>query len=776
MIALSRDEPPTSAGQDADVQDDITAGARPGRRHRRRWVLGAAVGLPVVIAGGAVLAHRIVTPHEELRTVIPATLTVDAAAQGHWQLGSLAVRLTDRQLTITEADLTVWSSTPQEAFLTAGRGQVEWQEDRGYFWPRIEVTEEFASQLIIDARTDSSSMILAGRLVGTPRAIPYTLTITAGPAGGAVVEVDTDDGVDVIGWHSGRSEHAGVHGFGGQFTTFDRDGSLVPIVVREQGVGRGLQPLSFLADLTNHGAGGTRDMSYAAAATFVTTDLRGVRLDPTLPESHAFTVADMRTPTRVGLEVWASRIRVQLTSAATPASLVAAQQAGVTRPALAPWSQQGAIIGVQGGTETVRRRVAELEAAGTEISAVWLQDWTGQRTTSFGERLWWTWQLDRDRYPGWEDLVGELSARGIRTTTYVNPFLTDARDKPGRAVRNLWAEARDAGFLVRTPNGEAYLLDQGGFSASLVDLSNTLARRWFAEVIAENVLAAGVDGFMADFAEGLPFDAVLANGEARLLHNAWPLLWARTVREAGELAGKPEALTWFRSSSLGMAGESALAWTGDQLVDFGPEDGLASALQATFSSGVSGTPLTHSDIGGYTSINAVVHDYVRTPELLQRWTEFAAFGVVMRTHEGNRPTANAQVYDTDQSRAAFARMSRVFTALAPYRKQVLDEARRNGVPALRHGWLVSPGTAAAAVDTQFLLGDAVLVAPVLRAGAASVEVTFPPGRWIHLLTGDTHDGDRVVTVAAPLGTPAAFVRADDPRALSLRQAIRAGLP
>ena len=295
-----------------------------------------------------------------------------------------------------------------------------------------------------------------------------------------------------------------------------------------------------------------------------------------------------------------------------------------------------------------------------KIAGVWLQDWSGQRTTSFGDRLWWTWQLDRERYPEWEELVAELGEQGIRTTTYVNPFLVDAGPKEDPGIRNLFAEAQDAGHLVTRSDGSTYLLDQGGFDAALVDLTDPAARDWFATVIAEEVLAQGVDGFMADFGEGLPFDAEVAQGDAATAHNQWPLLWSQTVREACELAGKPDCVAWFRSGAAGMDEHASLFWNGDQVVHFGAEDGLASALLGTFSAGVSGWPLIHSDIGGYTSINAVVRDYVRPEDLLARWTEYAAFGVFMRTHEGNRPAENAQIYDSVESERAFARMTRVF--------------------------------------------------------------------------------------------------------------------
>jgi alpha-glucosidase len=117
-------------------------------------------------------------------------------------------------------------------------------------------------------------------------------------------------------------------------------------------------------------------------------------------------------------------------------------------------------------------------------------------------------------------------------------------------------------------------------------------------------------------------------------------------------------------------------------------------------------------------------------------------------------------------------MTRLYAALAPYRRQVIAEAVRTGVPAIRHGWLVVPGTAAATVDTQFFFGEHLLVAPVLTQGATSVKVTFPPGRWVDLLSGNSYDGDNTITVPAPLGHPAAFLRADDPWLTRLREAVR----
>jgi alpha-glucosidase len=74
---------------------------------------------------------------------------------------------------------------------------------------------------------------------------------------------------------------------------------------------------------------------------------------------------------------------------------------------------------------------------------------------------------------------------------------------------------------------------------------------------------------------------------------------------------------------------------GDQLPTFDKHDGMWSALIGQLNGAMSGYTLTHSDIGGYTSIDYVVVTYIRTKDNLFRWTEMSAFSdPVMRTHIG----------------------------------------------------------------------------------------------------------------------------------------------
>lgn len=719
--------------------------------------------------GGAASVDLLGVPRDHLEVMAPRELTVEPDAIGAHALGGHTVVISDGVVRVQEGDHAVWSNAPGTAFLSAGTGHVGWQEHRGYFWADVQHDQQWTAQRVTDVQAGPGTVTLHGDLHSDTGTVPFTVSFTERADGGVTADVDTgtsaggDRDAAVVQWTGGRSDGAGVHGFGEQFDDFDLDGRLIPVVAREQGVGRGEQPLTLLADVTNGGAGGTTSMTFAAWPTYVTDDLQGVRVSPGDEAAHAFAVGDTRQSDRVGLEVWSPSVQLELTRGDTATDLITTQQGTVERPRLAEWTQEGAIVGIQGGTDTVRRTVDQMEAAGTEISGVWLQDWTGQRTTDFGDRLWWTWQLDEQRYPQWDQLVSDLRERGIRTTTYVNPWLVDAGPKNDPTIRNLWAEARDAGLLVQAPDGGPYMVDQGGYSAALVDFTDPAGRDWMSTVIAEEVLAHGVDGFMADFGEGLPMDAVLHDGDAALMHNAWPRLWSEVVRDGCEKAGRPDCVTWFRAGTSGMDSQSAAFWNGDQMVGWSEEDGLPSALAGTFAAGVSGWPVVHSDIGGYTSVDLQVTDYVRDGEILARWGEYSAFGPLFRSHEGNRPAVNRQVYDPDEV-DAFARNSRMFTALQPYRVQVLEEAAATGVPAVRHTWVNHPGTAAASANRQFMLGDSLLMAPVMAPGHTEVTVSLPPGTWRHLITGEIYSGDTTITVSAPVGTPAAFIDAAHPLA------------
>lgn len=117
----------------------------------------------------------------------------------------------------------------------------------------------------------------------------------------------------------------------------------------------------------------------------------------------------------------------------------------------------------------------------------------------------------------------------------------------------------------------------------------------------------------------------------------------------------PLPLRFNSSGSLkspSVASKGGMFWVGDQNTAWDGNDGLASVLTAYLTAGSSGFALTHSDVGGYTSLNVTkewegedVNLYVgRTSELIKRWMELSAVADCMfRTHEGNQGERESHV-------------------------------------------------------------------------------------------------------------------------------------
>lgn len=654
-------------------------------------------------------------------------------------------------------DRVVWQSVAGQPPLMLAYGDETVIEERAHYEFEEHITTactemDFGGLETVD--TDTVHMKFVVHCAGTDQSIAGTLAFTAADDDQLDFHVEYDGEVDhnrvyLVGASDG-DEH--VFGFGEQFTYFDLKGRRVPIFVMEQGIGRGAQPVTIGADLTA-GAGGSWWTSYASIPHYITSELRSLYLANT-----EYSVFDMRRADRITITVYSSELHGSMFYGETPADLIEAytQQTGRMRP-LPGWITGGVVVGMQGGTERVREVYEQLGAYDVPVTAFWLQDWVGQRTTSFGKQLWWNWELDPARYPGWDDLVADLDADGIRVLTYVSPFIADVSEKPD-VQRLLFQEAAELGYLVQNADGDPYLITNTDFDAALVDLTNPDAREWYKAVIIEQVIGVGAGGFMADFGEALPYDTVLYGGTGAELHNQYPVLWAELVREAIEESGRDDLVAFHRSGFTESPRYATLFWLGDQLVSWDQHDGIKSSVTGLLSGGLSGYAYNHSDIGGYTTITNPIADYHRGEELLIRWMELNAFSVVYRTHEGNQPDNNVQFYSNETTLDAFARNAAIYMAWEFYRDDLVAEAAATGLPVVRHPFIHYPDDPNV-YDLryeQFLAGDQLLVVPVLDPETDTVDAYLPAGEWVHVWSGDVYDGGMTVTVDAPLGQPAVF--------------------
>ncbi|MBD8065890.1 alpha-glucosidase [Devosia sp. PTR5] len=543
-----------------------------------------------------------------------------------------------------------------------------------------------------------------------------------------------------------RDEH--VWGGGEQMSYFDMRGRRFPLWTSEPGVGRDkTTEITFKADVTGKSGGDYYNTNYPQP-TYLSSRRYALHLETT-----AYSAFDFRQEQVHEIEVWAVPERIEFFAAPSFIELVERLSLRFGRqPPLPDWIYNGAIVGLKDGVNSFER-LENFLAAGVKVSGLWCEDWVGLRHTTFGARLFWDWQANDERYPNLRQRIAELADRDIRFLGYVNPYL--CADGP------LFVEAEEAGYFAKNADNQTALVDFGEFDCGVVDFTNPKASDWFAErVIGQSMLDFGLSGWMADFGEYLPIDVTLANGvDARLMHNAWPTLWAEVNARAVASRGKTgEALFFMRAGFTGVGAHCPLLWGGDQSVDFSRHDGLVTVICAALSSGLLGNAYHHSDIGGYTSL----FGNVRTPELLMRWAEMAAFTPVMRSHEGNRPAENLQIDQDPEVLSHFARMTAIYVHLAPYLRTLSAEAVARGLPVQRPLFLHHEDDPATyTIQDAYLYGADMLVAPVWRPGEKDRTVHLPSGRqWVHAWTGQAYRGGAAVTVAAPLCQPAVFYAED----------------
>jgi alpha-glucosidase (family GH31 glycosyl hydrolase) len=422
---------------------------------------------------------------------------------------------------------------------------------------------------------------------------------------------------------------------------------------------------------------------------------------------------------RWSIEVEADRLRYRVFAGPTPLQALERFTAATGRqPAPArwffgPWYQTGHANHVPRDEEQ-----RQLEAlVGAPASAVE----THCRYLPLGE--------DQGHEVGEKARTAFFHAEGLAVLSYLNPLV-------GREYVDAFDRAAKSDALQRDPTGRPYVFRAyvGGrvpphADEAQYDFTNRQATACWAE-IAERVVSAGYDGWMEDFGEYTPLDAVASDGSTGVAgHNRYPTDYhaaaAVAAHELEQRYGRRLA-RFGRSGWTGTAPALPIVWGGDPTTSWG-FDGLASAVTQGLSMGASGVAMWGSDTGGFLSTLERL-----TPELLRRWVQFSAFCPVMRTKSGGieiPPYERPQIWDADVL-PWWKRWARWHLRLNDYLMAAHTTYRATGRPIMCALELAYPTMGP--VTDQYLLGEHLLVAPVLQPGCASRRVVFPDGHWVDL--------------------------------------------
>lgn len=520
-------------------------------------------------------------------------------------------------------------------------------------------------------------------------------------------------------------------GFGEQYQRIDHRGEAFPLWVSEQGIGRDpMKPSGFSGNpytsyfpvpffLDPRGSGFVADTSARVEVDICKSD----------PETWSFTVDEGKHAV------------FRLYTGPTVRDVMRAFTALSGRSSYPPrWAVEGVWIGAQGGPARVQEAVDKALAANIPVSTVWVQDWLGKLDLGGGLlEIKYHWQVDPTLYPDLPGFIKSLHASGIKFLGYFNPFIVE---KYGEEYKTAAAK----NYSIRAPDGSVYSPLITTFTGSQLDVTNPEAVAWF-QTYAKTALGMGQDGWMGDFGEWLPYDAVIAKGDAPHEHNLYPIRWHKAGRDLLD----NDKVVFTRSGWLGEGKVAQVVWAGDQEANWSPWDGLPTVVPALISLGLAGIAYPTHDIAGFSGGPS-------TKELYMRWIELGAFTPVMRTHEGLASGVNWYWYSDPDTLAQFGRFSRIHKALYDTFRGLEKEHTDDGMPIVRALALTWPDDERAVTTyDEYTIGTDLLVAPVLEQGQTKRRVYFPRGHWVDVWDpAKSYDGPVEQMIDAPIGRPPVF--------------------
>lgn len=334
---------------------------------------------------------------------------------------------------------------------------------------------------------------------------------------------------------------------------------------------------------------------------------------------------------------------------------------------------------------------------------------------------WTDFIWDEAVFPDPEGMLRRIHEKGIKVCVWINPYIGQESA--------LFDVGVEKGYFLKRPNGDVWQWDMWQSGMAVVDFTNPEATAWYQQGL-EKLVDMGVDCFKTDFGERIPTEVVYHDGADPVkMHNFYTYLYNKAVYETLEKKrGKGEAVLFARSATAG-GQKFPVHWGGDCWSDY---ESMEQSLRGGLSLTSSGFGFWSHDIGGFESKS--------TPDVYKRWCAFGLLSTHSRLH-GSSSYRVPWLYD-EESVDVVRFFTRLKASLMPYLYRNAIETSRTGVPMMRSMALEFPGDRNCAyLGSQYMLGDSLLVAPVLNEEGMA-EYYLPAGRWTNFLTGEVREGGR----------------------------------
>ncbi|NDV68533.1 glycoside hydrolase family 31 protein [Dysgonomonas sp. 25] len=370
-----------------------------------------------------------------------------------------------------------------------------------------------------------------------------------------------------------------------------------------------------------------------------------------------------------------------------------------------------------------------------------------------------TWR--KGNYTNPQGMLQTLKKQGFKMIVSQDPVVSQ-RENPQ------WVEADKLGYLVKDiRNGKSYDMPwPWGGNCGVVDFTIPEVADWWGKY-QQKPIDDGISGFWTDMGEPAwsneeDVDRLYMKHHIGMhdeIHNVYGLTWDKVVKEQFEKRNPNRRIFQMTRSAYAGLQRYTFGWTNDSgngndvLEGWGQ---LENQVAVGISAGLGGIPFWTTDISGYCGD---ITDYPAMAELYTRWMQFGIFCPLSRAHHEGDNAAEPWMFGEvaeKNSKAAIELKYQLFPYLYTYSRKAHD----TGLPITRGLFMEYPNDEQAIkVDNQFIFGEEILVAPVLKKGERVKRVYLPDGEWIDFNDKKTvYLGGQMVAYRAPLGVIPIFVK------------------
>ncbi|XP_078657522.1 myogenesis-regulating glycosidase-like [Branchiostoma floridae x Branchiostoma belcheri] len=359
-------------------------------------------------------------------------------------------------------------------------------------------------------------------------------------------------------------------------------------------------------------------------------------------------------------------------------------------------------------------------------------------TTKYGD-----FRFNLKKFPDAKGMVDQLKADDFRVTLWVHPF--------SNLDSQSFSEGREKGYFLGSHDqaeGGVKAVEWWNGSGAVVDVTNPRAREWYCSRLRDLQQESGIDSFKFDAGENLYLPPHLSAHQPMVNPSDFTTKYVQTVASFGPMV---EVRVGYRNQDLPIFVRMM-----DKDSNWGYDNGLRTIIPSALTLSILGYPYILPDMIGGNAYEAGFHE-TRLPdrELFIRWAQVTAFLPAMQF------SIAPWQYDEEVVQISKRYVELHENFVTPLVLKFAEEALRDGSPIIRPLWWLAPSDEQAHVeDSEFLIGDEVLVAPILDQGRTFRDVYLPPGgTWQDCRDDSVHDGGQTLRdVSVPLGDVAYYVR------------------